>query len=383
MPALRLLYVVNIPRFFVSHRMPLALAARDAGYEVHVATSAADQPHVAMIQAEQFPFHPLPLSQHGTRPWEEVATIGALYRLYRRLRPDIVHHITIKAVIYGGIAAQLAGVPAVVHSLTGLGSVFSEPGLKTRLIRLGAEAAYRLALRPANARLIFQNPDDQALFIEHGLIPAARTQVIKGSGVDMEAFSPQPEPDTTPVILFAGRLLWKKGIGEFVQAAESLRQAGVKARFVVVGYAEPSSPAAVPPQQLDAWQSSGIVEWWGKRDDMPQVFAGSHIVCLPSTYGEGVPKVLIEAAACGRAVVTTDTPGCREIVRHGENGLLVAPGDVAALAAALRQLIENPALRQTMGQRGREWALTEFSLNHVLDATLNVYTELLQIRHGR
>ncbi|MCB9453927.1 MAG: glycosyltransferase family 4 protein [Anaerolineaceae bacterium] len=378
----RILYVVNIPRFFVTHRIPLARAARDAGYEVHVATSAADAENVRIIQEEGFPFHPLPLSQHGTRPIEEVKTFRTLLRLYRELQPDIVHHVTIKAVIYGGIAAQLTGVPVVVHSLTGLGTVFTEDDLKTRLLRAGAQVAYRLALRPTNARLIFQNPDDQRLFLQRGMIPPERTRVIKGSGVDINEFTPQLESDDTPLVVFVGRLLWTKGLGEYVQAAQQLHDAGVKARFAVVGYPEPSSPDAISPEQLTAWQAGNAVEWWGKRDDMPQVFAQSHIVCLPSAR-EGVPKVLIEAAACGRAAVTTDVPGCREVVRQGINGLLVPPGDAGALAAALRQLIENPAQRREMGARGRQIAVEEFALTRVLDETLAVYQELsAQYRRG-
>lgn len=374
----RLLYLVNIPRFFVSHRLPLALAARDAGYDVHVATANDDAQHIHTILKAGLPFHPLPLSQHGTNPGIEAATLRAVNRLYRRLQPDIVHQVTIKAVLYGGIAARWNRVPAVVNAVSGLGSVFTTPGFKAALMRTGVKSAYRLALNHPNAYTIFQNPDDRALFVRSGLIAESRTRVIKGSGVDMAVFQPQPEPDGMPVVLFAGRLLWQKGVGAFVDAAKALRDAGVRARFVIAGYSEPSSPVAVPPGMLEAWQASGMIEWWGKRDDMPAVFAQSHIVCLPSSYGEGVPKVLIEAAACGRPLVTTDSPGCREIAHHEENGLLVPVGDDAALAAALRRLIENPALRQQMGRRGRQLVEHEFSLAQVCSATLALYAEMLE-----
>ncbi|MBZ0293410.1 MAG: glycosyltransferase family 4 protein [Anaerolineae bacterium] len=376
----RLLYLVNIPRFFVSHRLPLALAARDAGYDVHVATSNDDAVHVNTILKAGLPFHPLPLSQHGTNPQMEVATIRAIDRLYGQLEPDIVHQVTIKAILYGGMAARRHRVPAVVNAVSGLGSIFTTPGFKAALMRGGAKTAYQLALNHPNSYTIFQNPDDKALFVRSGLIAEARTRVIKGSGVDMDIFQPQPEPEGTPVVLFAGRLLWQKGVGEFVEAAKALRDADVQARFVIAGYSEPSSPDAVPPETLEAWQASGAIEWWGKREDMPTVFAQSHIVCLPSSYGEGVPKVLIEAAACGRPLVTTDSPGCREIAHHEDNGLLVPVGDGAALVAALRRLIENPTLRQQMGRRSRQIAEREFSLEHVCSATLALYTELLERR---
>ena len=376
----RLLYFVNIPRFFVTHRMPLAIAARDAGYEVHVATSAADRDNVDIIRAAGFPFHPLPLSQHGMNLLAEARTALAVYQLYRHLKPDLVHHVTIKAVIYGGLAARLARVPAAVFAITGLGYLYGEGGLKASLARTIANPAFRLALGHSNARLIFQNPDDRDLFVRNRLIRADKTLVIKGSGVDMDIFNPQPEPDGTPVVLFAGRLLWKKGIGLFVDAAQRLKSRGVAARFVVVGYPEPSSPAAVPSGQLEAWANGGLVEWWGKRDDMPDVYAASNIVCLPSSYGEGVPKVLIEAAACGRAIVTTDTPGCREIARPGQNGLLVPKDDPDALADAIQKLVEDSSLRAAMGARGRQVAVGEFSQEQVFRDTFAVYDQLLAYR---
>jgi glycosyltransferase involved in cell wall biosynthesis len=224
--------------------------------------------------------------------------------------------------------------------------------------------------------MIFQNPDDRRRFADIGLIEQSRSVLIRGSGVSMQDFQPTPEPDTDkPMVLFAGRLMWKKGVGAFAEAARRLHH---KARFVIAGYAEATSPDTVSRQQLEAWQRAGILEWIGKRDDMPQVFAESHIVCLPSTYGEGVPKVLIEAAACARPIVTTDTPGCREIARQDENGLLVPPGDTQALVMALERLIDAPDLRREMGARGRVIAENEFSLVHVTTATLSLYATLLQ-----
>lgn len=371
----RLLYVVNIPRFFVSHRLPLALAAHQDGYEVHVATSDGDSDSMAKIQSAGLPFHPLPLSQHGTSPLRELKTLLALIRLYRTLKPDIVHHVSIKPVMYGGMAARLTGVPAVVSAMSGLGYVFIDDSPKARLLRRLVAPALRLALAGPNTRMIFQNPDDLAVFVRRGLIDESRTILIRGSGVDITRFIPQPEPEGRPVILFAGRLMWPKGLGAFVDVARQLRG---QARFVIAGYAEPTGPGAVSPEQLKRWQAESIIEWWGRREDMPQVFAASHIVCLPSTYGEGVPKVLIEAAACARPIVTTDTPGCREIVQHGENGLLVPPGDTDALVKAIHTLIQDAALRQQMGTKGRALAAAEFSLERVIQATLAVYETILK-----
>ncbi len=370
----RLLYNVNIPRFFVSHRLPLALAARDAGYEVHVTTSDADTENVARIQQSGLPYHPLPLAQHGTNPLSELATLRATIALYRHLQPDIVHHVTIKPVIYGGFAARLAGVPAVVGAMSGLGYVFIGEGRKSQILRQVVKPLLRAALSTPNTRMIFQNPDDRERFVQMGLLQPGQTVVIRGSGVDTQEFSPQPESAGKPVVLFAGRLMRQKGIDAFLEAARALNDV---ARFVVVGYAEATSPDTVPAQQLQRWHDEGVIEYWGRCDDMPHVFAQSHIVCLPSTYGEGVPKVLIEGASCGRALVTTDTPGCREICRHEENGLLVPPHDTPALIAALRRLLEDAALRQQYGAAGRQIVLDAFSLEIVTRETLALYEAML------
>ena len=371
---LKILYVVNDGPFFLSHRLPLALAARDAGYEVHVATPA--WPGAEHLRAQGLVFHDIPLLRRGTRPFQELKGFMALLRLYRGLRTDIVHHVTIKPVLYGGIAARMAGVPAVVSAVPGLGYVFINRGARIAVVRRLVMCVYRLALRQRRLRVIFQNPDDMVLFVKQGLVRRGDGVLIRGSGVDMENFSPRPEAPGTPVVLLASRMLWDKGVGEFVEAAHRLREAGVAARFVLVGDTDPGNPAAIPRTQLEAWRDAGAVEWWGHQADMQEVFAAAQVVCLPS-YREGVPKVLIEAAACGRPSVATDVPGCREIVRHEVNGLLVPPRDAQALADALRRLVEDPDLRARLGRAGRDIAVAEFSLRRVIDETLGVYSDLL------
>ena len=370
-----ILYVVNIPRFFVSHRLPLALAARERGFEVRVATSTQDQQSIRKISDNHIEVHAIPLSQHGIYPFAELKTILALRKLYRRLQPDLLHHVSIKPVLYGGIAALLTGQMAVIHAMSGLGYVFVSDDVKAALLRAITVPLFRAASAGSRTFMIFQNPDDLERFAERGLITREKARLILGSGVDEQVFSPRDEPVIgLPVVLFAGRLLWQKGVGAFVEVARRLRG---KARFRVVGYEEESNPLNVSPGQLRAWAEEGLIEWCGKRDDMPQVYAESNIVCLPSTYGEGIPKVLIEAAACGRACVTTDTPGCREIVRHEENGLLAPPGDLDALTTAIEQLIENPDLRRQMGAKGRETVLEGFTLRQVSDETIALYRQLL------
>jgi len=375
----KLLYVVNIPRFFVSHRLPLALAARKAGFDVHVASAAHDRQYVQPIIDSHLPFHPLPLSQHGINPLTELRTLNALRQLYTRLQPDLLHHISIKPVLYGGIAARLSGRKAVVHAMSGLGYVFISQEPKASLLRWLTQPVFRFVMAGEGTRVIFQNPDDRQLFVNRAWVSPQKSILIRGSGVDESCFQPQAETlDDLPVVLFAGRLLWQKGLGEFVEAARRLQG---QARFRVVGYEESTSPLNVPRAQLQAWHDEGLIEWGGKRRDMPQVYAASNIICLPSTYGEGVPKVLIEAAACGRACVTTDTPGCREIIRHGHNGLVVPPTDTDALAAAISHLIKNPTLRQQMGARGRQIVLEGFTFRQVAAETLRLYRSLLTESH--
>ena len=286
----KLLYVVNIPRFFLSHRMPLALAARRSGFDVQLATSVQDSDSVKSILDQDLRLHPIPLSQHGMNPLVELRTINALRRLYTALKPDLIHHISIKPVLYGGIAARLTRQPAIIHAMSGLGYVFVSGELRASLLRQVTRPFFRSVTAGARNRMIFQNADDRQFFLKHGMISSEKALLIRGSGVDEKLFRPQAETlDELPVVLFAGRLLWQKGIGEFVELARRLRG---RARFRVAGYEEATSPLNVSASQLQAWADEGLIEWLGKRDDMPQVYAGSNIVCLPSTYGEGVPKVL-------------------------------------------------------------------------------------------
>lgn len=370
----RILYVVNDAGFFLSHRLPLAQAARADGYEVHVATPQDDASE--SISSNGFKFHSVILGRRSMSLLSEFQSFLCLYGLYKSICPDIVHHVTLKPVIYGGLAARLARLPAVVNALTGLGHVFVGRGFKASVLRMLTKQALRLSLKHHNCMVIFQNSDDLALFVRDGLVRETNAILIKGSGVDTVHFCPSKEPLGVPLIVLASRMLWSKGVGEFVEAAKYLGQ-HVTARFALVGNNDPGNPESISDKQLQAWQREGAVELWGWRDNVATIFNEAHIACLPSYYGEGVPKVLIEAAACGCPIVTTDTPGCREIVQNGVNGLLVPPRDPKALANALKQLIEAPELCRRMGRAGREIAVAEFSVEKVVGETLAVYQKLL------
>lgn len=371
--SLRLLFAVNAPRNFLLKRQRLAEDARDAGFEVHVA--CPDHPDRARIEDLGFPVHGFRFDRRGTNPLKESTTVVSLARLYRRLEPDLVHHFTLKVVTHGGIAGRVSGVPGIVHTVTGLGTVFLTDGMAGGLLRSAVGSAIRFGHRREDQVYVFQNQDDLDLLRNDGLVSRDTSRLILGSGVDTSRFRPSPEPDGPPVIGVVSRMLEDKGIVEFVEAARSLRDR-VDARFVLVGDTDPANPSAIPREQLEAWDREEAIEWWGWRDDVEEVYRSLHVLCLPS-YREGLPKSPIEAAASGRPLVLTDVPGCREVVEHGENGLLVPPKDPSALAEALERLISSPEERSTMGKRSREMVEEKFAMEKVNQRYLEVYRELL------
>ena len=375
MPRPRLLFLITEDWYFWTHRCAIARAAQAAGFEVIVATRV--QKHGSLIRGAGFRLIPIRLRRRSRNPIQELLAIAELAAIYRRERPAIVHHVTIKPVLYGTWAAALAGVPAVVNALAGLGHAFVAQGWRALALKRLIIFAYRTTLGLERSRVIFQNPEDREAFVHNGIVAADKAILIRGAGVNLAEFCMRPEPDGTPVVMLAGRLLWSKGVKELIEAAELLRARNVPCRVVLVGVPDLDNPNSVEEETLRTWQRDGVVEWWGRREDMPDVLAQSNVVVLPTTYGEGVPKILLEAAAIGRAIVATDVPGCREIVKHGENGLLVPAGDVSRLAAAMGELLENPAQRARMGRRGREIVQAEFAEEQIVAQTLAVYHTLL------
>jgi len=367
---------MNDDRYFLCHRLDLARAARNAGMEVLVVTRSDD--NGKQILDEGFKFLSIPFMKGGRQPLRELTAVMKLAQLYRREKPDIVHHICMKPVLYGSWAARLAGVPAVVNTFAGLGFYFQPNGWHTRLVRVGLTAGLRSAFTLPNCRALFENSADRERLIRTKVVPREHTVIIGGTGVDTRKFTQAAEREGTPVVVLACRMLWLKGVGDFVQAAKLLKEWQVPARLVLVGTPDPDNPSSISEAQLVAWQQQGTVEWWGYRDDMPEVLASAHVVVLPTFYGEGLPKILLEAGACGRPVVATAIPGCTEVVRDGENGFLVPPKDPDALAKAITVLLKNPILRTRMGKRGREIVVREFPVELVGNQTLAVYRELLQ-----
>lgn len=368
----RIAFFTTVDWYFCRHYLALARAVQDAGYGVTVITGV--ETHGDCIRSAGFDLIPISISRKGMNPLRELPALLRIVRILRRLRPELVHCIAQKPVFYGGLAAHLVGTTAVVAALPGLGWLFTSPAWSARLGRALVILGYRLLLRRANVRVLVQNADDQAeLARRAGLAPL----IIPGSGVDLKRFSPHPTaPDPVTVVL-ASRLLWDKGVGELVDAAQQLLDRGIPCRCVLVGEPDPGNPASVSRRQLGEWQTQGVIDWWGYQSDMTGVLARAHIACLPSYYREGIPKFLLEAVASGLPVVTTDAPGCRETVEEGVNGFLVPPRDAGALANALERLILDSELRERFGRRSRAMAEARFGVERVAAATLGVYAELL------
>ena len=377
----RLLFVVNVDWFFKSHRLSIAIEAIRQGYEVHLAclnTGDFDEFSKLGIHC-----HDVAFSRSGANPIKEWRAIKQLADVIKHVNADIVHTVTIKPALYVGLLAKVITIPALVVAISGLGLMFSSKGhgVKRALIK----TLYRLALFHNNKKIIFQNPSDRDTLLTVLGAPATVAEMIKGSGVDLREFdySPEPSPvagvasEQTIQVVMAARLLKDKGVYDFVAAAQRINDdPSVDARFLLVGGPDSHNPTSVTPQEFAQWQKADYIEAIGPSSDVASHFADSHIVVLPSYYGEGLPKVLIEAAAIGRAVVTTNNAGCLEAVIPNETALIIEPRNVNQLVEALTRLITDQALRQSMGSKGRQLAEAEFDVNAVAQRHIQIYQGL-------
>lgn len=368
---MRLLYVVTEDWYFLSHRLPMARAARDAGFEVHIATRVVDG--AAAIEAERFTLHHVPFIRGGLSPLGVIAAIRALRRIHQAVNPALCHHIALQAAVLGSLAA-IGRRASCINALTGLGYMFTSDGAKARLLRPFIRMLLRLLFSRPDRIVLVQNPDDREGMRALGIAPE-RIALIPGSGVDIEELWPSPEPPGVPTVAFVGRLLADKGIHTLIAAHRLLRQRRSNVELLIAGTPDPSNPASVSEQEASAWNREPGVRWLGHVHDIAALWAGAQIAVLPSRR-EGLPKSLLEAAACGRPMVATDVPGCREIVRPYETGLLVPADDAAALADAIEKLAASPELRARYGAAARQLAVERFSAEAIGKQTVELYRSL-------
>lgn len=372
---MKIVLFANTDWYLYNFRRSLALSLHRAGHELLLLSPPG--PYGEKLQALGLRWEALPMERRSLNPLRELSLLRHLVRLLRRERPALVHGFTIKCAVYGSLAARLAGVPARVNAVAGMGYVFTSNDAKARALRPVVRGLLRLALDGEGARLILQNADDVALFERAGLVDPARIRLVRGSGVDCSRFVKRSgERSGGPLrVLVAARLLWDKGLEEYVTAARELLAEGRRIEFLLAGTPDPGNPAAVPEDTVRSWVEEGVVNWLGHVDDMPTLLGAVDVVALPS-YREGLPKTLIEAAACAQPLITTDVPGCREVVTDGVDGLLVPVRDAKALAQAIRRLDDDPAFARRIGEKAWAKAHTEFDERIVISRTVDVYREL-------
>ncbi|HQT64600.1 MAG: glycosyl transferase family 1 [Acidocella sp. 20-57-95] len=370
-----LVFFLSEDWFFVSHFIKRGIAAKQAGWRVVLLARVSDC--VPQIEAAGIEVIPVPFNRKRLNPFAELWFAVQLAGIYRRLQPDLVHNVALKPIIVGGVAARLAGVKAVLNAPVGLGFVFSSDKLLAKILKPMVTLALRLTLSPPNSRVVFENPDDMAAMVGAGMVRPGTEVLIRGAGVDITDFYTAPEPPPPVRVILIARMIREKGIPYFVEAARILRG---QAEFILVGAPDPGNPNSATEAELRGWEAEGLVTWLGPRRDIPDLLRGAHIACQPSTYREGLPKSALEAAACGKPLVTTDVPGCREAVVDGLTGFLVPPRDAQALADALKKLIDDLELRARMGAAGRLRTEQEFADAIICEKTLLVYDALTQPR---
>lgn len=374
MKKVKILFLVNVDWFFVSHRLPIAAAAARKGFEVHVATSLTDKAHI--IKNSGFILHNIPLSRGSTGPLSSFKTFLAIIKIFYTVKPNIAHLVTIKPILLGGIAARLTNIPGVIAAISGLGYIFIDQGFVASLRRLFIRLLYKVSLGHKNLKVICQNLNDIEEIQQTTRLSNDSFSLIDGSGVALNKFVYLPDNNKIPKIMMASRLLKDKGVMEFVNAAAILKEKNINAEFILVGDPDPDNPSSISISQIQDWEERGILNYWGHIEDMENILSQASIVVLPS-YREGFPKVLIEAAACGRAVVTTDVAGCRDAIYNGVTGILVPARDTHGLANAIFDLAACPENYIKMGIEGRKMAEERFDEKIVIDRHLSLYDQVL------
>lgn len=374
---MKLLIIVNVDWFLHSHRLPIIIEARRKGFEIHIATKTTNISIKKKLINYGFLIHEIPFDRTGKNIFNLIKVAFLISRLLVIIKPDILHLVTMQPIIFGGIAAKLLKIKRVVYSISGLGHVFLFKTFFASIRRFFVINLYRFALSNKPRIVVFQNSSDQIFFKKLCSLLNSETILIPGSGVDINKYKYSELPKTEPIILMASRLLIPKGVREFVQASRILKKKGIKVNFQLIGVPDISNPTAIKKSDLDDWVSNGYIDYLGFRDDIHKLIPKSHIVVLPSYYPEGLPKILCEAAACGRAIITTKEPGCKDAVKEGITGLLIKSRDSKALADAIEKLIKNQVLLNSMCLEGRIYAEQFFDIKKIVDKHINTYQFLL------
>lgn len=369
----KIIFFVTEDWYFWSHRLPIARAAKVAGFEVVVVTRV--DKHRAQIENEGFKVIPVKLKRQSKNIFKEISFVFQIIKIYHQENPDLVHHVAMKPIIYGTLAAFFNKTPHVVNAYAGLGFLFISENWKAKLLKYILLVCYKVLFLIKPTHTIFQNSEDLRFFINSGIVNKKRTELIRGSGVNLFDFNVADEPEGRITVMLASRMLWDKGIGELIEATKVLKAKNIDFRTILVGKPDSENPKSISENILKKWDDDGIIEWWGYQENMPEILSKAHIIVLPS-YREGVPKGLLEAAACGKPIVTTDVVGCREVVKHLENGFLVHVKDIQSLSHALEILIKNSGLRHEMGTKGRQLVEKYFSEQVVVEKTMKLYKKI-------
>ena len=367
---MKLFIIVSEDSSFISHRLSLALAAIDAGFNVTVVTRLSK--FEKSIKERGINVINVNFRRSSKTPLIDLYNLIKLTHIFKKEKPDIIHNVALKTILLGSIAGLFSKNSIIINAFTGLGYVFSSNQLHAKTIRFFIKPALKLFFKGSNYWTIFQNPDDMDLFKQLEIINSNRSILIRGSGVDTEKFVQSDDVNTIPVVMLASRMLWDKGVGEFAEVAKRAYKNNIKAKFILVGDVDHDNPMSIPNSTINKWVNECHIEWKGHCENMPEILSLASIICLPS-YREGLPKILLEAAAIGRPLIATDAPGCREIVRNGENGILVKLKDVDSLYGAVKMLVSNQQMRQSMGKRSREIVESELSADIINKQTLQLY----------
>lgn len=373
----KILFLVNDLSFFISHRLQIAESVVESGYNVFVGYGELGSCKISFLKNRNIEAIYIPIDRAGMNPFKEIGSLFLILKLFLKIKPDIVHLVTIKPYLYGGIIARIAGVKGVVSSVSGLGTLFIEKKFNIRLLRALLYPIYKYAFNHPNQIVIFQNNDDLNEFINKKILKSSKTIIINGSGVDLQNFSNFEEPLGTPIVCFAARLIKDKGVFEYISAARLIKKRGIEAKFLLAGDLDTKNPTGLNFRELQEIKNEALIDFLGYQNEIPVLYAKSNIICLPS-YREGLPKSLIEAAAASRAVVTTDVPGCRDAIIPNKTGILVPVKDVDKLAEAIIWLIKNPSKRVKMGKAGRKLAEEKFQIKKVIENHLSIYSDLLE-----